>query len=70
MKEQLYALIEADSIHTPDLTLPDAEEMLERHARIFDRIEWRIAPMEECENMERLIGYLERFRDNAVRYHS
>jgi hypothetical protein len=65
-----YALLENGSIHTSDLNLKDANEMLERHARIFDTINWEIAPMSECKNREKLLGYLERQRQNAIRYHS
>lgn len=35
----LYALLENGSIHTDDLQLSDAQEMLERHSRIFENID-------------------------------
>lgn len=65
-----YALLENGSIHTADLNLKDAKEMLERHSRIFDTINWQIAPMSEVKDRERLIGFLERQRQNAIRYHA
>jgi hypothetical protein len=65
----LYALLENGSIHTGDLTLDAAKEMLERHKRIFDTIEWNVVPMSETKGKERLVGFLERHRQNAIRYH-
>lgn len=66
----LYALLENGSIHTDNLSLADANEMLERHARIFDTIQWDVVPMAETKNREQLVGFLERHRQNAIRYHS
>lgn len=66
----LYALLENGSIHTDELTLEQANEMLERHARIFDTIQWDIVPMSETKDIERLTGFLERHRLNAIKYHS
>ncbi len=37
-----WALLENGYIHTSELNKEDAEEMLERHARIFDNMEWSI----------------------------
>jgi len=65
-----YALIEQGSIHTDWLSLEDANEMLERHRRIFPEINWDIAPMSAVKDREKLKGYLERQREIAVRYHS
>ena len=67
---RLYALLENGSIHTDNLRLKDANEMLERHSRIFDTISWAIAPMSEVKDREKLQGFLERHRQNAIRYHS
>ena len=66
----LYALLENGSVHTSNLTLADANEMLERHSRIFDTIQWDIVPMAETKNREKLVGFLERHRQNAIRYHA
>lgn len=66
----LYALLENGSIHTDNLKLDDANEMLERHARIFNTVQWDVVPMSETKNKERLIGFLERHRQNAMRYHA
>jgi hypothetical protein len=66
----LYALLENGQIHTDNLKLDDANEMLERHSRIFDTIQWDVVPMAEIKNREKLVGFLERHRQNAVRYHS
>lgn len=68
--ETLYALVESGSIHTSGLTLDEANEMLERHSRIFDNTQWDVVPMSETKNMEKLVGFLERHRQNAIRYHA
>jgi hypothetical protein len=68
--ENRYALIEEDHIHTDWLTLDDANEMLERHSRIFPDIRWNIAPMSETKTMTKLKGYLERQKEIAIKYHS
>ena len=65
-----YVLIEQGSIHTDWLSLDEANEMLERHSRIFPDINWAIAPMSEVKDRERLKGYLERQREIAIKYHS
>ena len=64
-----YALIEQGSIHTDCLSLEEAEEMLQRHRRIFSNINWAIAPMSEVKDREHLNGYLERQREIAIKYH-
>ena len=70
MKTTEYALIEQGSVHTDYLTLDEANEMLERHRRIFPEINWEIAPMSEVKDRERLKGYLQRQREIAIKYHS
>ena len=42
-----YALLENGYPHTTDLTLSEAEEMLERYSRIFDSNEYCIVPDEQ-----------------------
>lgn len=42
MKNHRWALMENGYIHTSGLTKKQAEEMLERHSRIFPDIDWSI----------------------------
>jgi hypothetical protein len=65
-----YSLLENGSVHTDDLDLDTANEMLERHSRIFDTIKWAVVPMSETKGVDRLVGYLDRHRQNAIRYHA
>lgn len=61
-----YALLENGMVHTSDLTIDEANEMLERHARIFDTITWEILPMSEVAGLEVMEGYLEKQRRIAI----
>ena len=40
-----YALIENGYVHTDGLSLSDANEMLERHSRIFNDLDWDVMYM-------------------------
>jgi hypothetical protein len=70
MKNQSYALTENGSIHTDDLDLASANEMLERHKRFFPNCTWDVIPMGSTKGMENLSGFLENHRRSAVRYRS
>lgn len=66
-----YALLENGTIHTINLSLSDANEMKERHARIFDTHTWEIVPMQSVNGLQdnSQNGFLARHRRNAIRYH-
>lgn len=64
-----YALIEQGSVHSEWLNRDEANEMLERHKRIFPEISWEIVPMSEVGDKEKLKGYLESQREIAKKYH-
>lgn len=70
MKNQTYALTENGSIHTDDLDLKSANEMLERHKRFFPGCNWDVIPIGSTKGMEKLSGFLENHRKSATRYHS
>ena len=68
--ENQFALLENGQLHTDKIKKNDADEMLERHSRIFEDIHWSVVPMSKVNGMERMKGYLEKQRDIAVKYHS
>ena len=63
-----YALIENGVIHTDDLALEDATEMMERHKRCFPNQRWEILPMSAVKGMDKAEGILERHKRIAMRY--
>ena len=65
---ETYALLENGSVHTDDLDKKSAQEMLERHSRIFPDLHWEVVPMGATRGAEKLRGLMERQRDSAVRY--
>lgn len=67
-KMKTYALLENGSVHTDDLDKRSADEMLERHSRIFPNLKWEVVPTGSTNGIERLKGLMDRQRDSAVRY--
>jgi uncharacterized protein (DUF3820 family) len=63
-----YALIENGVIHTDDIDLESANEMLERHKRTFPNCHWEILPMSAVNGFEKAEGILERHSRIARRY--
>lgn len=51
-----YALLENGTVHTDFLELEEANELLERHVRIFDTIQWDVVPMTEVVVLEKHKG--------------
>jgi len=63
-----YALIENYTIHTSDISLSDAEEMLQRHKNCFPDHRWEIKKMSDVVGWEKGEGILQRSRRIAMRY--
>lgn len=69
-KNESYALIENGIIHTDDLSLEDANEMLERHKNCFPDCRWEILPMNSVNGMDKAEGILQRHARISSRYYS
>jgi hypothetical protein len=63
-----YALLECGSIHTDDLDLDSANEMLERHKRCFPNSTWVVVPMSTTKGLDKLEGMLERHARISAKY--
>ncbi len=63
-----YALLENGGIHTDDLTLEDANEMKERHARCFPNCTWVVVEMSATKGLEKHEGILERHARISAKY--
>ena len=61
-----YCLIENGSIHTEDLNLSEASEMLTRHMKFFPNCIWEIREKQDTKTMDKAYGLMERQR-NAYR---
>ena len=55
-----YALLECGAIHTSDMDLESANEMLERHKRCFPNSTWLVVEISATKGLEKLEGILER----------
>lgn len=63
-----YALLECGSIHTEDLDLESANEMLERHAKCFPNSTWVVVPMSTTKGLDKAEGILERHSRISRKY--
>ena len=63
-----YALLECGSIHTEDLDLHSANEMLERHQRCFPNSTWVVVPMSSINGLDKLEGMLQRHARISAKY--
>lgn len=66
--EEGYALVENGVIHTDDLTLEDANKMMQRHQNCFPNCTWEVLPMSAVIGMEKAEGILERHMRISAKY--
>lgn len=66
--QESYALVEDGAIHTSDLSLEDANEMRERHARCFPNNSWVVLTMSQVYGMDKLEGMLQRHARISAMY--